>query len=226
MICRRYSSAGLYYRRSPEPVADSRYFRLRAALATVCCAWLRRCLRLRAPHVPGELMVKYRPARPRRERDRDPAAAGVRSAGAVDGRTQRVDGARAAASAGGGSARARPAGVVHAVPNYVATATAFTPNDPGRGGPGRWAELQWNFTGPFGVNARAPGRTRSMRARRAAAGVIVAVLDTGVAYRTSRDGRYIRRRTSTAARFVRGHDFVRETRYPTTATATAPSSRE
>ena len=58
------------------------------------------------------------------------------------------------APAGAASAAARldsdPA-VVHAVPNYVAHATAFSPNDPGRGTPGGWAALQWNFAGPFGI---------------------------------------------------------------------------
>src|SRR4051812_41232326 len=49
--------------------------------------------------------------------------------------------------------RARP-DVVYAVPDVKAHAAAFVPNDPGRGAtPAGWAAVQWNFTGPFSVNA-------------------------------------------------------------------------
>ncbi len=60
------------------------------------------------------------------------------------------------------------------------------PNDtgiPGQGGaPGDWVPAQWNFTGPFGV--RAPQAWANVAADGAPGGkgVIVAVLDTGVAY--------------------------------------------
>src|SRR4051794_11161990 len=40
----------------------------------------------------------------------------------------------------------------YAVPNYIAHASGFIPNDTGIGGPTQWQDLQWNFTGPFGVN--------------------------------------------------------------------------
>ena len=50
--------------------------------------------------------------------------------------------------------RRRP-GVLSATPNYIAHAS-YIPNDPGRtGAPGGWQADQWNFVGPFGVNAPA-----------------------------------------------------------------------
>ena len=43
--------------------------------------------------------------------------------------------------------------VRYATPNYIAR-TSYIPNDPGRAGtPAGWQALQWNFAGPFGVNA-------------------------------------------------------------------------
>ena len=65
--------------------------------------------------------------------------------------------------------------VAYAVPNYIAHASQFVPNDPD-------FRRQWNFTGPYGIgvpeawtlaaNAGAPGGR----------GVTVAVLDSGVAF--------------------------------------------
>src|SRR3954467_12464784 len=42
--------------------------------------------------------------------------------------------------------------VLYAVPDVKAHASAFVPNDPGRGSaPGGWANVQWNFSGPFSI---------------------------------------------------------------------------
>src|SRR5215210_4836072 len=69
--------------------------------------------------------------------------------------------------------------VAYAVPNYIAhaSATPLVPNDPA-------FRLQWNFAGPFGINM--PEAWGIARARHAPGGrgAVVAVLDTGVAYRT------------------------------------------
>jgi serine protease len=83
----------------------------------------------------------------------------------------------------------------------------FTPDDPGCGGtPAGWARVQWNFAGAYGI--RAPQAWGNVAASGApgASGVVVAVLDTGVAYPGSRSGPGSPdlRRT----RFVPGHDFV------------------
>jgi serine protease len=167
-----------------------------------------------ADHVPRELVVKYRLGTTGAERDRIRHAAGVRSAGLVDGRTQavRVLGDRTADAAA--KLESDP-GVVHAVPNYVAGTTALIPNDPGRTAtPGGWASLQWNFSGPFGVDAPDAWQNAINAGAAGGAGVIVAVLDTGVAYRNSGDGRFYKAADLARRRFVRGHDFVRRNSYP------------
>jgi serine protease len=167
-----------------------------------------------APHVPRELVVKYRAGTTGAERDRVRSAAGVRSAGLVDGRTQAVqvlDGQTAAEAAAKLTSDPR---VVHAVPNYVAKANAFIPNDPGREGPGGWANLQWNFTGPFGIDAPNAWQNTINAGAPGGAGTIVAVLDTGVAYRNSGDGKFFKAPDLDRKRFVSGHDFVRSDSFP------------
>jgi serine protease len=120
--------------------------------------------------------------------------------------------------------------VVWAVPDYIArtsvvrtsvaqTSVAQTstslpiPNDPGTGDvAGGWQRLQWNFVGPFGVNA--PQAWANVAADHAPGGrgVVVAVLDTGVAY--ANRGRFRRSPDFGAYQFVRGYDFVSNTPYP------------
>jgi serine protease len=107
--------------------------------------------------------------------------------------------------------RDRP-GVLSATPNYIARASLL-PNDPGRlGTPGGWAHVQWNFAGPFGVNAPQAWDNVELAGRRGASGVVVAVLDTGVAY--SDRGRFTRSPDLRGDRFVRGHDFIDGDPYP------------
>jgi len=107
----------------------------------------------------------------------------------------------------------RQPGVAFAAPNPIAhIADLALPDDPGiRGFAGGLAALQWNFFGPFGVDAldawanvapRAPG----------ARGVRIAVLDTGVAYRNL--GRYRRSPDFAGTRFVAPWDFVDNTPFP------------
>jgi serine protease len=103
--------------------------------------------------------------------------------------------------------------IAWAVPDYVAHATGTViPNDPGtaRAAAG-WRALQWNFDGPFGV--RAPEAWANAAAAGAPAGkkVIVAVLDTGVAY--ANRGRYRRSPDFSPYTFVQGHDFISGTPY-------------
>jgi len=107
--------------------------------------------------------------------------------------------------------RERP-GVLSATPNYIARAS-FLPDDPGSdGAAGGWQALQWNFAGPFGVNAPDAWDNVARVARSGGRGVVVAVLDTGVAY--SDRGRYKRSPDLRATRFARGHDFVDHDRFP------------
>jgi serine protease len=127
----------------------------------------------------------------------------------------------------GAAALRRNPHVRYAVPNYIATASAWIPNDPGTppgraGRRGRWVHKQWNFlpcgrlcdSGPprprfqsrGGINAIGAWGNLRRAGRAGAAGVTVAVLDTGIAYRTRDD---LRRSPDFAPRqFTRGYDFV------------------
>jgi serine protease len=102
--------------------------------------------------------------------------------------------------------------VEYAVPDVSAHAADFIPDDPGRGRtPGGWAKVQWNFTGPFGVGA--PGAWSNLIAdgRPGGKGVVVAVLDTGVAYSSRNDGKLSPDLRQT--HFVAGWDFVHNDPY-------------
>jgi serine protease len=125
--------------------------------------------------------------------------------------------------------------VVYAAPNYVATASAsaFRPNDPGTLGavpgvpssPGDWATRQWNFLGfeeggdgglptsPGGIDAVDAWRNLIDAGRPGAAGVVVAVLDTGVAYRAA-GSRFRRSPDFGSGQFVPGRDFVADDSVP------------
>jgi serine protease len=193
----------------------------RAVLATAVAFLITLIAALPAPaaaraadQVPRELVVKYRLGTSGPERDEIRRSAGVRPAGMVDGRTQavRVLGNQTAPESAA-KLEADPR-VVHAIPNYVASATALNPNDPGREGPGGWANLQWNFSGPFGIDAPDAWQNAINAGAPGGAGVIVAVLDTGVAYRNSGDGRFYKAPDLARRRFVRGHDFVRRNSLP------------
>jgi serine protease len=98
--------------------------------------------------------------------------------------------------------------VRYAVRNVVArSAGAFIPNDPGRGTtPGRWAAVQWNFAGPAGINAPDAWGNLIAAGRPGGAGVKIAVLDTGVAYRPFGPTPAVPDLAGT--RFVAGHDFI------------------
>jgi serine protease len=102
----------------------------------------------------------------------------------------------------------RRADVDYAVPNVIAHASDFRlPNDPGRSGkPGGWEALQWNFVGPFGINAPAAWAHAFGAGHPGADDVTIAVLDTGVAY--ANRGRFRRSPDLGGTRFVRGYDFV------------------
>jgi serine protease len=145
-----------------------------------------------AEYVPDEVIV----------REGTPAAPTTRVVKVPDGSTVPETLARL---------RKRPQ-VLTATANYIARAS-FIPNDPGRSGrPGGWQELQWNFSGPFGINVPPAWDNLERAGRRGGSGVVVAVLDTGVAY--SDRGRFTRSPDLRGDRFVRGHDFVGRDRYP------------
>lgn len=98
--------------------------------------------------------------------------------------------------------------VRYAVRNVVAhTTAAFLPDDPGRGvKPGRWAAVQWNFAGPAGVNAPDAWGHLIAAGHPGAKGVKIAVLDTGVAYRTF--GKTPASPDLAGTHFIKGYDFI------------------
>ena len=102
--------------------------------------------------------------------------------------------------------------VRYAVPNVIAHASGFIPDDPGRGGRTNWQRIQWNFLGSAGVNA--PDAWSNLIAARkpGGRGVTVGVLDTGVAYRTTK--RFRRSPDFVGTRFARGYDFVDRDAFP------------
>nr|MDQ3725832.1 S8 family serine peptidase [Actinomycetota bacterium] len=122
--------------------------------------------------------------------------------------------------------------VVYAEPNYIAETSAipFDPNDPGRleGAslePGNWAYKQWNFLSPKASDASdlptSPGGIDAVGAwgnlievgRPGATGIVVAVLDGGIAYRDL--GSKFRRSPDFGRdQFVPGYDFVDDDRLP------------
>jgi serine protease len=139
-------------------------------------------------------------------------SAGAAGAGSVPRtRVVKVPAGRSVAAAAR-AWRERP-GVLSATANYVARLSGWEPGDPGRAGvPAGWQQMQWNFLAETGVNA--PDAWSHLHAvkRPGGKGVIVAVLDTGVAY-ADRD-RFRRSPDFAKHRFVRGRDFVGEDPYP------------
>jgi serine protease len=164
---------------------------------------------------PRRVVVKFRGERHGRAL-RIPPGFGVRRAAAVLRRSPRVD---------------------YAAPDYIATASkqvplpaSGVPNDPGPiggppGPPGGWVSLQWNFlpwsgtatplvpTSPGGIDAVDAWKHLIAAGRRGARGITVAVLDTGVAYR-SKPPHFRSSPDFAAGQFVKGYDFVADDPLP------------
>jgi serine protease len=158
-----------------------------------------------APYVPGQVIVKYK------DGTTGTAQAGVERYSGTERRRELPGGSAQVEIADGDSVGRTVAeleddpSVAYAVPNYVAhmAGAPLFPNDPG-------FRLQWNLNGPYSLNM--PDAWALARARQAPGGrgAVVAVVDTGVAYRTVK--RY--RRAPDLRYFVKGHDFVDGDRYP------------
>ena len=193
-----------------------------------------------APYVPGVVVVGISPHGSAGASDAALVHAGMRSEQAPEAGVREVA-LRPGVSVQTALKRLRGRrGVLWAVPDYIAHAAGvlagtrslagssdgllpdaatvpspFIPDDPGTAGTaGGWQSLQWNFDGQAGVNAPqawgnliADGHPGGY-----GAGVVVAVLDTGIAY--ADHGRYVRSPDFAASQFVAGYDFVAHSPYP------------
>lgn len=151
----------------------------------------------------GEVIVRYQANAGPAAQAKVESRTGTAVQDELPGGAKQVDIADGASVADTVSELRRDPRVRYAVPNYLAQASGFQPNDPG-------FPLQWNFWGPYGINMPEAWSLASGLRAPGGRGAVVAVLDTGVAYR--RRGRY--RRAPDLAAFVRGYDFVDEDRYP------------
>jgi serine protease len=159
-------------------------------------------------YVPGELLVRLESGKERLLQL--PEGVGVEEAAASLAGNESVD---------------------YALPNYIARASAV-PNDPGLGTvPGDWRRTQWNFLpcgslcAPAGTVPPLPFQARGglnavdawtiLKQRRAAGakGAIVAVLDTGVAFRSKKPG-FLKSPDFNRGQFLPGFDFVEKNAVP------------
>jgi serine protease len=148
-----------------------------------------------------------------------PASAPVRDR--ADGRRRRVAArTRRIALLGGAAAAivlvlAMVAAAQAGAEYWAHEAGGLIPNDtgiPGMGGAaGDWVSAQWNFTGQFGVQAPQAWANVASEGAPGGKGVIVAVLDTGVAY--ANRGPFRRSPDFSRWGFVSGYDFIDHTPY-------------
>ena len=158
-----------------------------------------------AEYVPGEVIVKYRDGTTATVQAGVEQAAGTEEQQALAGESAQLEIEDGESVPETVTELREDPNVAYAVPNFIAHAAApLFPNDPG-------FSLQWNFNGPFSINMPDAWSLARQRGAPGGRGAVVAVLDTGVAYRNFRR-RY--RRVPDLRNFVRGRDFVDGDRYP------------
>ena len=168
-----------------------------------------------ANYVPHEVIVGYQRGAPAAMARAAEAHLGLRrlaSAPAPDSRILRLPrGVRATAAA---ARLRREPGVAYAEPNYIAhTAGAFYPDDRGRANVKQgWEKLQWNMLPAAGVDAPRAWSNLIADHHAGGQGVVVAILDTGVAYRDWKQ--FYRSPDFEGTKFVHPHDFVDKNVYP------------
>ncbi len=172
-----------------------------------------------APYVPGEVVVGYAPGPIASVAAAVQRRMGVRvlAASAPEPSAQVLKLPRGETVAQALARLRHQRGVAYAVPNYLAHADSapapWIPDDPGKAnGAGGWEQLQWNFLPGAGVDAPLAWANLRADGRPGGRGVIVAVLDTGVAYRNWH--RFRRSPDFGRTHFVKPYDFVAHNRFP------------
>lgn len=157
-----------------------------------------------ADYVPGQVIVKYHHGTKPGAQFALAQAAGTEPAGRLPTGSHSLTVDEGQTVKGTVAKLNRDPNVAYAVPNYIAHASAFVPNDPGY-------RKQWNFAGGFGIDMPDAWSIARRRHAPGGKGAVVAVLDTGVAYQ-SRGRRF--RRAPDLRHFTRGYDFVDDDHYP------------
>jgi serine protease len=171
-----------------------------------------------APYVPGEVVVGYQPTSSATIAHAAATTMGMRATEPVGTGAQVLHLPAGVSVSSAVAALRRTPGVAYAVPNYLAhiagaPAGRWIPNDPGRSGhPEGWESMQWNFLAGAGVNAPLAWAHLRADGHPGGRGVVVAIVDTGVAYRRWRGFR--RSPDFDDTRFVAPYDFVSHNRFP------------
>jgi serine protease len=156
-------------------------------------------------YVPGEVIVRYEDGTSRSVESAVEDDTGTGAAQSLAGGSEQLE------IEDGESVRdtlaelRRNPNVDYAVPNHVAHASQFVPDDPG-------LRRQWNFTGPYGIGMPEAWSLAEAAGAPGGRGAVIAVLDSGVAfenYRGFRRAPDLRRST-----FVRPWDFVDHDSHP------------
>ena len=167
-----------------------------------------------ASSTEGRLVVRFK-----HHVDAAARAATLRAAGLE--RVERVGGAdvvrpRANTTATTALRRLRDHATVAWAERSLLARAAYVPNDSGvasaAGPPAGWAAVQWELNGPFGINAPTAWSQASQLGGSGGRGTTVAVLDSGVAYRTR--GPFARSPDLAPSRFVRGFDLIDDDPFP------------
>jgi len=156
-------------------------------------------------YVPGEVIVKYRDGTTATTEATVEQESGIAAEQPLPGGSEQVeieDGESVRETVT--ELRADP-NVAYAVPNHVAHASQWVPDDPS-------SHLQWNLLGEFGIQMPEAWALARAAGAPGGRGAVVAVLDSGVAYERFR--RFRRAPDLRASTFARGYDFIGRDRHP------------